>query len=266
MSEWTPPEVIGFCAPEEKSLQVIELFDSLRIPLLPSQPAQSWVLQFNQDVLTLIRPDKVSVRVDFTSGKAKHRSAEAGHGAGVLRKALGLATFQKRHDRLPIVVDATGGWGQDAWAVASLGCSITVIEQHPLVHALLENAIERAKNDSLTTETAERISLINADAQESLSHVSAEVIYLDPMYPQRQRKKADSKKGMQFLHTLLGPSDETRSEMLLKAALAGLALRVVVKRPKGADALEPPADWQGQRTTIESPNTRYDVYLPQQRD
>lgn len=199
--------------------------------------------------------------VDFTAGKTRHRTTEAGSGAAPMKKALGVSIFRKRHGRPPNIIDATGGWGQDAWAIASLGCQVTIIEQHPIVHALLANALARASTDDIYASIAKRINLERGDAKIQLSRLQADAIYLDPMYPVRERKKADSKKGMQFLHALLGPSSEDDSAALLSAALACSAQRVIVKRPKGSVALTCPAFWSGQHTFIESPNTRYDLYI-----
>ena len=97
-------------------------------------------------------------------------------------------------------------------------------------------------------------------AESILPSLAAQIIYLDPMYPQRSRKKAGSRKGMQFLHALLGQPDAEANNRLLPTALQCAAGRVVVKRPRGAELLGGAADWQGQRTEIASPNTRYDVY------
>ena len=81
-----------------------------------------------------------------------------------------------------------------------------------------------------------------------------EVIYLDPMYPER-KKSAQVKKNMQILQTLLGKDEDTES--LLNRALSTAKKRVVVKRPKGAEnipGIKPDI-------CIESKKTRYDVYV-----
>jgi len=220
-----------------------------------------WSVQSQNGSLVIVTPTGLSQSVDFTSGKSRHRSKEPGHGAAPLKKALGISQFQKRHGRLPHIVDATGGWGQDAWIVASLGCDIELIEKHPVVHALLASGIQLALADVDAASVASRITLSHEDATRCLPDYNTDVVYLDPMYPHRERKKADSKKGMQILQALLGPADEDLSEQLLAAALESLATRIVVKRPKGSETLAPPETFKGQIITIQSPNTRYDVYL-----
>ena len=82
-----------------------------------------------------------------------------------------------------------------------------------------------------------------------------DVIYLDPMYPSRD-KSALVKKDMQILHQLVG-HDATGAE-LLSIAVQRAKKRVVVKRPKGApllNTLKPVAE-------VVSKNTRYDIYAP----
>ena len=217
--------------------------------------------------LTLRRADKVSLSVDFTAGKTRHRSTESGHGAQSLIRAIGVSAFARKHGHLPRVIDATGGLCQDAWALASAGCELLVIEQHPVVHALVEDALQRASDrcadrDDIA-DTAARVRLVNANAATVLLSQSASeqnVIYLDPMYPAR-RKSAASKKGMQFLQLLLGPATQQDDAQLLGAALGSGVPRVVVKRPKGAEPLAGSELFDGQRTVIESPNTRYDIYI-----
>ena len=262
MSAWTPPSVVignDPDGPESHRLQIAKL------SMLTSDLAQdpSWQLQLTDKHLALTRPDGVSLCLDFTAGKARHRVNEAGQGAQALGKALGTSTFRKKHGFLPTIVDATGGLGQDAWAMSSLGCKVIVLERHPIVHALLANALERANEDEFSQVIASRIMLSNTDAIIWLSNKEhsdqAQVIYLDPMYPVR-KQKADSKKGMQFLHALLGPVATDESTHLLRSALAYQANRVVVKRPKGAENLAGTGQWTGQITTIQSAKTRYDIY------
>lgn len=60
------------------------------------------------------------------------------------------------------------------------------------------------------------------------SFVAPDVVYLDPMFPER-RKSAAVKKKFQLLHRLESPCEN--DEELLQAALSAHPKRVVVKRP-----------------------------------
>ena len=81
-----------------------------------------------------------------------------------------------------------------------------------------------------------------------------DVIYLDPMFPER-KKSALVKKEMRLFKRLAGEDND--ADQLLKSALASSASRVVVKRPKGAPvlaSLKPTHE-------IKAKKFRYDVYL-----
>jgi 16S rRNA (guanine1516-N2)-methyltransferase len=80
------------------------------------------------------------------------------------------------------------------------------------------------------------------------------VIYLDPMFPPRQ-KSALVKKEMRVLHDLVGA--DTDAEQLFDAARATSIRRIVVKRPRIAPALSRvPASHN-----FCGKSNRFDVYL-----
>lgn len=270
MTDWTPPVIVtrrdGDAHLDAPDAQSVDALQRLNLPRPAKPPENAWILALRvrdsamPAVLELIRPDGVKLCIDFSAGKALHRASEAGKGIQPLARALGLQAFRKRHGVMPRIVDATGGLGQDAWALATLGVQITIIERHPIVHALLANALSRAAAESATQGTALNVRLLHAQAETALPDLEADAIYLDPMYPERRRKKAGSRKGMQFLHALLGPPPDNANDTLLPAALSSGASRVVVKRPRGAPLLAGSEHWKGQRTHMESPNTRHDIY------
>jgi 16S rRNA (guanine1516-N2)-methyltransferase len=82
---------------------------------------------------------------------------------------------------------------------------------------------------------------------------SVDVIYLDPMFPHRD-KSALVKKEMQVFRQVVGDDDD--SDALLEAALAIARYRVVVKRPRKAEPLNGPLV----TTRVEGKSSRYDVY------
>jgi 16S rRNA (guanine1516-N2)-methyltransferase len=154
------------------------------------------------------------------------------------------------------VVDATAGFGGDAFALATLGHRVLALERSPVMAALLEDGRTRALADPQLQEAAGRIQICCADAREHLGQLDTppDAIYIDPMYPAPPRTKAALPRiEIQLLRRLVG-TDSSDTE-LLAAALASGARRVVVKRPPGAPVLP------GPRTDSHSGKlVRYDVY------
>ncbi|MBB72803.1 MAG: 16S rRNA methyltransferase, partial [Legionellales bacterium] len=146
------------------------------------------------------------------------------------------------------IVDGTAGFGQDAWLFAQCGCRVELVERNPAMVMLLEDAIARAD--------IETMQVVWADAKEHLSSLKqqSDVVYLDPMFPER-KKSALVKRNMQALQLLAdAPQDEAA---LLDAALIAATKRVVVKRPKWADPLPGPAP----SFNVETKGYRFDVYV-----
>ncbi|HEY3487658.1 MAG TPA: class I SAM-dependent methyltransferase, partial [Gammaproteobacteria bacterium] len=110
---------------------------------------------------------------------------------------------------------------------------------------------------------AERMQTVHMDSKQYLQALAAEkypdVIYMDPMYPQRG-KSALVKKEMRYTRALVG--EDADAGELLAIALNVARRRVVVKRPKGAETL---TDLKP-NTTIASKNTRYDIYIGKKSD
>ena len=145
-------------------------------------------------------------------------------------KAVGLKKYG-----LPLtVIDATAGLGQDAFVLASLGCEVTLIERNPEISKLLQSAIDTAKQNPELQEIADRMTLLQGNAIELLKDLSADVVYLDPMFPERS-KSALVKQDIRDLKDIVGDDEDATN--LLKPARKSATKRVVVKRPKQAPPL-----------------------------
>lgn len=201
------------------------------------------------------------VFVDFLSGAVDHRRRFGGGKGQMIGKAVGL----KAHV-YPSVLDVTAGLGRDAFVLASLGCPVRMLERSALVYRLLKDGLERARvgarhnGDAELVSILERLTLEFGEAQEALHRESVDqrpdVVYLDPMFPERQ-KSADVKKEMQAFHRLVGADAD--ADDLLAPALAAARYRVVVKRPRKAPDLagRPPSH------RVEGKSSRFDVYALQ---
>lgn len=190
--------------------------------------------------------------VDFIGGAIEYRRKQGTSRKEAIARAVGLKGGAR-----PVVLDITAGLGRDSFILASLGCTVQMVERSPVVAALLADATERARQEPALAEIMSRLSLIVGDSRDILrtwQDERPEVIYIDPMYPHRS-KSALVKKEMRLIRLLVGGDED--SDQLLAAALAIATRRVVVKRPRLAPALigtEP-------NFTISGKNSRFDVYL-----
>ncbi len=240
----------------QQKAEAAELAARLSLTLVDKLPDQADVLLYvTARGLQLLQPGKGApgpVGVDFVSGKVAHRRRFGGGRGQPLARAVGL-----KQGRTPLVLDMTAGLGRDAFVLASLGCEVEMIERSPVIHALLQDGLNRALMDETTAPIVARMHLHRLDGRElgldQLRH-RPDVVYLDPMYPHR-RKSALVKKEMRLFQQIVGEDGD--SAELLPAARAIALQRVVVKRPAGA---EPLAQFDP-AYQVSSPNTRYDVYL-----
>jgi 16S rRNA (guanine1516-N2)-methyltransferase len=223
---------------------------------LPLGPAK-FQLQLTDKQLQLSNseePETGTVIVDFVGGAVAHRRRFGGGRGQAIARAVGL-----KGGANPDVLDATGGMGRDAFVLASLGCKVTLIERSPVVAALLEDGLSRAKADhEIGPWVTERMHLIHADAISWMNRLNKNdfpgVVYLDPMFPHRS-KTALVKKEMRLLQQLLG--DDQDADALLLAAIRIASKRVVVKRPDAAPHL---ADMEP-TMSLHSKKHRFDVYV-----
>ena len=165
-------------------------------------------------------------------------------------KKLGILKACKPKPGLKIL-DATAGFGRDAAVLASSGAEVLMCEREAVLAALLDDGLKR-----LSTTSDLKLRLIPKDAKDYLTSLKVEdypdVIYLDPMHPERT-KSARVKKDLHALQVLLGSDDQAKS--LLICAQAHVKLRVVVKWPKKHPALLKP------NHVVEGKTIRFDVYL-----
>jgi 16S rRNA (guanine1516-N2)-methyltransferase len=192
-----------------------------------------------------------AVRVDFVEGAVAHRRLFGGGSGQMIAKAVGIQPGVR-----PLVLDATAGLGKDAFVLASLGCTMSLIERQPIIAALLEDGLRRAIGDEEVGAIVARMRLLTGNAIELMrgwQEQAPQVIYLDPMFPHRD-KSALVKKEMRLFRPLVG--DDMDAPALLEAALALASHRVVVKRPRKAPCIEGPKPSHA----LEGKSSRYDIY------
>ncbi|MCK8045156.1 class I SAM-dependent methyltransferase [Shewanella sp. 1CM18E] len=222
-------------------------------------PDAEFELVFEDNILTLIKRDEPKLKgisVDFVSGAVAHRRKFGGGRGQSIAKAVGL-----KQGVMPTVVDGTAGLGRDAFVLASLGCKVLMVERHPIVAALLEDGLRRAYEDAeIGSWMQQRMSLFHGSSIDSLADAAAvsntevDVVFLDPMYPHRE-KSALVKKEMRVFQSLVGA--DLDADGLLAPAMALATKRVVVKRPDYADDL----DGVKPSMVIATKKNRFDVYV-----
>jgi len=198
-------------------------------------------------------PKLGGIFVDFVEGAMAHRRRFGGGRGEAVAKAVGI-----KGSYLPVVTDATAGLGRDAFVLASLGCRVQMLERHPVVAALLDDGLQRGyRNAEIGGWLQERLTLVHASSLEALAASSEkpDVVYLDPMYPHKQ-KSALVKKEMRVFQTLVGADND--ADGLLEPARRLAKKRVVVKRPDYA----PPLAGVATQSAVVTKSHRFDIYPP----
>lgn len=235
--------------------QAKQLAERLRLPITSIE---------NKDypLLLAITSDRIEIRqttsksnpmfIDFLSPKLNYRKQKGGGRRQLIAKAAGIKSNFR-----PTVIDATAGFCVDAYVLACLGCKVHMLERSPIMAVLIEDALARAAEQSVEFRKLD-LSFTNIDATQYLQKLAnaqkPDVIYLDPMFPERS-KSALNKKTMRLLHDLVG--EDLDSEKLLEIALKTAKKRVVAKRPRLAPHLgnkKPDVLFSGK-------SCRFDVYI-----
>ncbi|MDO8270841.1 MAG: class I SAM-dependent methyltransferase [Gammaproteobacteria bacterium] len=243
-------------APESQA----QLATRLSLPLWPSEKVADeqcdFLLFYDNACLSLQQNDQGAsgpLCVDFEDATLTYRQRHSRQPEAIL-KALGA-----KHGETLRIVDATAGWGLDAFVLAAAGHRVDLFERSVILHALLQDGLRRAAAsvDERLAVVAGRMTLHFGDSSPRLKawgDVHPDVIYLDPMFPERS-KSAKVKKNMYLLQQML--HDEPPTETLLRDALSLARRRVVVKRPAHAGFLEdirPSFQLTGK-------SSRFDIYL-----
>ena len=221
---------------------------------LPQVGDAQFALQLGAEGLQLVELGPQApgpIRVDFVEGAVAHRRLFGGGNGQMIAKAVGVQSGVR-----PDVLDATAGLGRDAFVLARLGCTVTLIERQPLIAALLEDGLLRAEIDPEVGPIVALMHLLRGNAIDLMRTWAGEppqVIYLDPMFPHSD-KSALVKKEMRLFRPLVGDDDDAPA--LLAAALALATHRVVVKRPRKAPCIAGTQPGY----VLEGNASRFDIY------
>lgn len=229
------------CEHEPRQQQLLDLASRWGLTACQSSEFALVLTEERLELRKLDEPKLGAIFVDLAGGAVAHRRKFGGGKGQAIAKAAGL-----NKGATPTVLDGTAGLGRDAFVLASLGCKVQMVERHPVVAALLDDGLARAKQDEEIGEwVSERMSLLHASSLEALDSLAndsqferPDVVYLDPMYPHPENKKKSAlvKKEMRVFQSLVGA--DTDADGLLEPALKLATKRVVVKRPDYANWLD----------------------------
>jgi 16S rRNA (guanine1516-N2)-methyltransferase len=244
-----------------KKLSIEISCDYLGVSAPESVSSHQFALIVNDDKIILQQTGRKvpgPIFAEFTEGSVDHRRKFGGGKGQMIAKAVGI-----KSGVYPQILDATAGLGKDSFVMASLGASVTLIERSPIVYCLLQNGLQRANNfaqhnDADLHAILQRMTLHKTTSHDYLQTLNAEnfpdVIYLDPMFPERE-KSAEVKKEMLAFHSLVGKDED--ADQLLPLALSKVNYRVVVKRPRKAPFLNNHTP----SFQLEGKSSRFDIYV-----
>lgn len=247
----------------------IVLNTELMIEKLNQKRRQQLSLSATQPILLLDDKNKLSWLSDGLSvtpewDKLQRRVVSAGRKSELLLQAAKLTADST-------VIDATAGFGHDSLILASTGAQVIMLEQQPLMALLLLAEQQRMSALPNWQKLMSRLQIINTDALSYFAdfsneltaenHHGADVIYLDPMFPEDSYQDSKTGKGakvgkhMQALHQLARPPTPDEEQQLLQSAQSVVSKnaqkqgRVIVKRPQFAPLLadlQPSESWSNE--------------------
>lgn len=233
-----------------------KLAGDLQIQMFDRRPKSELALFLKDGKIGLGFTDERPFRpyyVDYLSLKWRYRKAR-----GLKRNKLFLTALGIKEG--VSVIDATAGFGQDAFLMAWAGANVVAVEKSKIVFTLLENGLKRAQLDDFWEGVVPRIEVVYSDSREFVrAHPNEfDVIYIDPMF-NKPKRSAKSQKSMQILQKLI-VNDRNENEELVNFALESARSRVVIKLPlKGVSAFGKP------NITFAGQSIRYDVYMKSPR-
>jgi 16S rRNA (guanine1516-N2)-methyltransferase len=167
-----------------------------------------------------------------------------------------LVRAAKTADAPGRAIDATAGMGEDSFLLAAYGYEVTMYEQNPVIAALLRDALRRAKKQMIPKDIVCRMHLVEGNSIDLLAKQAdpVDLIYLDPMFPARQKSGLINKK-LQLIQKMEPPCGE--EEALFAAAISANPSKIIVKRPLKSPHLA----GKKPNYTLNGKAIRYDCYL-----
>ena len=160
-----------------------------------------------------------------------------------------LVKLAKTKTEHPVAVDAAAGMGEDSFLLAAAGYEVYLFERDQVIAALLGDAL-RLRG------IVGRMHLTEGNSIELMPQlgITAEIVYLDPMFPPRKKSGLIHKK-LQLIQKLEQPCADERE--LFDAAAAMHPKKIIIKRPlNGAPLADRKPSY-----TVKGKAIRYDVVV-----
>ncbi len=216
------------------------------------------LLKVGEKIVLNVGNDSISpldFEIDLFKDKLLWRLAHSGKNSEAVCRAV-IGKLAK-----PLVFDATAGLGRESIILQSSGCDVYMFERNPVIWLLLKSAVTQAMNNTEVLSslknglpTLTSLGSIKEQIQRGEVLPKPEVVYYDPMFPQRT-KSALVKKDMRVFHEIVGFDVDTKeyADFLLTVA----SHHLVVKRPSN----EPPLELRCRRSSfVDGKACRFDCY------
>ena len=224
----------------------------IKLEILNKPPKDGFYLYYQEKKLILKHVNlNLTLSIDFKSTDMKNRIRLS------TAKTDLIKAIEGKNKKILNILDMTVGFGQDSFSLAARGHVISAIENNPYVFLLLHNGLKRAEKEECLSIIAKKITLYFANSLTYniiLGSKKYDVIYLDPMFPKRD-KSAKVKKNMQLLHELIG-IDEVSPPLLFQQAKLLKPKKIVVKRPRLGKLISDDKP----SSQIISKSSRFDIY------
>lgn len=195
----------------------------------------------------LVGADQKNIFFDLAKNYYKFLYQRKKGGLGPLAKALGKDSVK--------VLDVTCGSGADSMFMLALGMEVYAFERNPVVAILLEDAFRyyKAMEDDFSLALNRLHFRFGDPCLHGFQLPQVDVIYYDPMFPEKKKSSALARKEMELFKLIVGKDEDEVS--VLASLLKITDTRIIVKRPLKAEPLK-----EKPLSSFTGKTTRYDLY------
>ena len=191
--------------------------------------------------------DKESLSFDFLKGRLFNRLKRIEH-ESLIKKAIGKNKVKLK------IFDATAGSLIDTIIFLKLGHKVVACEQSKILIKLLNDAIQRAREEY---GFFENLTLINEDSANVIElHQDSDIFYFDPMFNKTKRNLKRSGTLQKISDILNREKLEDTSKGIFRYMQKSNYKKIIVKRPINSKSLDEKINYQVKGKAI-----RFDIYV-----